>query len=57
MLIDVIIEETLSRIVIIEADTPEEGVDRVRDMYIAGEIEFLTSDDFDGELTVREMEQ
>ena len=53
MKVDVLVEETLSRVVTVEVDSPHEAVEKVRGMYNREEI-VLDESDFDGEVLIEE---
>jgi hypothetical protein len=56
MKVKVLVEETLSRTVEVEADSPDDAVEMVRQQYNREEI-VLDESDFDGEVLIQEMEE
>jgi len=54
MKFDILVEETLSRVVEVEADSPHDAEQKVRAMYNREEI-VLDESDFDGEVLIEEV--
>ncbi len=56
MLFDILVEETLSKIVSVKANSPHEAIKKVETMVFVGDIS-LDTEDWDGDTCVSEVEQ